>query len=402
MRKSGLKLPLAALATAMLAGVSLAGAASAATCGGDFSQWLEGVKAEAAKQGVSRAAIDAGLAGVAFDPQIVRRDRGQGVFQQSFLQFSDRMVSPDRMSRGAQMLKTHAALLARIEKQYGVPPEVLVAFWGLETDFGSDKGKFPIITSVATLAFDCRRPDFFRPELIDALRIVERGDLTPAEMVGDWAGEAGHMMMTPTDYYRYGVDYDGDGRRNVIASVPDAMASAANFLKGLGWRAGEPWLTEVKVPADMPWDQADLAIRHPRAKWVSWGVSGANGPLPADGLQASLHLPMGRFGPAFLVYANFDAFLGWNKAMVYSTTAAYYATRLAGAPKVGRGNGTVTPLSTEQVKELQTLLVRHGFSKETPDGRIGSATRSAVKLAQLKVGLPADSYPTVELIAKLR
>ncbi|MEJ1160306.1 lytic murein transglycosylase [Prosthecomicrobium sp. N25] len=370
--------------------------------GAEFPAWLQGVKAEAVRQGVPAPVADAALADVRFDPSIVRRDRGQGVFQQSFLQFSDRMVSADRMSRGTALLRTQAALLERIEARFGVPAPVLVAFWGLETDFGADKGKFPILTSLATLAYDCRRPDFFRPELIDALRIVARGDLTPAQMIGDWAGEQGHMMMTPTDYVAAAVDFDGDGRRNVIDSMPDALASGANLLVRFGWKRGEPWLTEVRVPAELPWDQADLAIRHPRSQWVAWGVKGAASPLPSDGQPASLLLPMGRFGPAFLAYPNFQAFLGWNKAFVYATTAAYYATRLAGAPPVGRGAGVPPPLTTDQVRQLQTLLVQRGFTAEKPDGRVGLATRSAVRAAQKRYGLPADSYPTADLIERLK
>lgn len=392
-----------ALAAAAVALASAGAAVAGPECQGglDFPRWLDGVRKEALAKGVSQKTVDAALAGVVFDPGIVKRDRGQGVFQQSFLQFSDRMVSSDRMNRGAALLKTHAALLGRIEQKFGVPAPVLVAFWGLETDFGADKGKFPILTSLATLAYDCRRPDFFRPELIDALKVIERGDLTPAEMVGDWAGEAGHMMITPTDYLNAAVDFDGDGRRDAIGSIPDALASGASLLVHFGWKRGEPWLTEVRVPAAMPWDQADLRIRHPRSQWAAWGVTGAAGPLAADGQPASLLLPMGRLGPAFLAYPNFQAFLGWNKAFVYATTAAYYATRLSGAPPVGRGAGVPTPLTTEQVKRLQTLLAQRGFSSEKVDGRVGLATRAAVKEAQKKYGLPADSYPTAELIEKL-
>jgi lytic murein transglycosylase len=296
----------------------------------------------------------------------------------------------------------HADLLARIEKRFGVPPAVLVAFWGLETDFGADKGKYPILTSLATLAHDCRRADYFRAELISSLAIVQKGDLQPQEMIGDWAGEAGHLMMSPVEYDKWGVDFDGDGRRNVIASLPDALASAASFLAGTGWKRGEPWLQEVRVPQAMDWSKAGLDIQLTRAEWARMGVSAASGRLPADGLKASLHLPMGRNGPAFLAYDNFQGFLTWNKAMVYSTTAAYYATRLAGAPAVGPGNGAVTPLTTDEVKELQTLLVRQGFSKDAPDGRIGTSTRAAVKQAQLRFGLPADAYPDAATLAALR
>lgn len=370
--------------------------------GAEFPTWLQGVRAEAVKSGIAAAAVERALAGVNFDPQIIRRDRGQGVFQQSFLQFSDRMVSKDRLARGPKLMAANADLLARIEKKYGVPGEVLVAFWGLETDFGSDKGKYPIIQSLATLSYDCRRADFFRPQLIAAIRLVARGDLTPEEMVGDWAGEAGHLMMSAGEYDKWGVDFDGDGKRNVIKSLPDAFASAAAFLAGAGWKRGEPWLEEVRVPTSMPWQESGMERQHTRAEWARWGITGVGKALPSDGMKASLHLPMGRNGPAFLAYDNFQVFLTWNKAMVYSTTAAYYAARLDGAPPVGRGNATVTPLTTEEVKELQTLLHKHGFSDEPADGRVGTVTREASREAEIKLGLPADGYPDQDLLAALR
>jgi lytic murein transglycosylase len=394
-----------AFAAVMLAAALGTAAAAPTNCqtSGSFERWLEGVKQEALSNGISRATLAAALPQMTYDAAIVRRDHGQGVFQQSFLQFSDRMVSRDRLTRGPQMMQRHAALFARVEKQYGVPAPVLTAFWALESDFGADNGKFSILRAVTTLAYDCRRPEFFRTQLFDALRILERGDLTVAEMVGDWAGELGPLQFTPSDYYKYAVDYDGDGKRDLIKSVPDLLASGANFLVGLGWTRGEPWLQEVRLPASLPWDQADLAIQQPRSQWVAWGVRSAHGTaLPSDSVPASLLLPMGRLGPAFLAYSNFKAFLGWNSAMVYATTAAYMATRLAGAPPIGRGNGTVVLLDTTQIRELQQLLVRLGFAKIEIDGKLGLATRSGIKAAQLKVGLPADSYPTAELIARLR
>ena len=390
-------------AALLLVATSLPAAADlACRKGQSFEAWLAGFKKQAEAAGVSRAAIEAGLAGVVFDPAIVRRDHGQGVFQQTFLQFSDRMVSPDRLSTGARLLQTHAAALRRIEAQYGVPGPVLVAFWGLETSFGTDMGKYRAPTAVATLAYDCRRTDMFTQELLDLLRIVDRGDLAPSEMIGDWAGELGHLMFTPTDLYTYAADGDGDGRRDVIRSIPDALATAANFLKGLGWRKGEPWLDEVRVPAEMDWSRSSPEIALGRGEWARMGVTRSDGsPLATGGPPAQLWLPMGRLGPAFLTYPNFQAYLGWNKAMVYSTTAAYYAMRLAGAPKVSRGRGEVKPLSTEEMKQLQALLVRRGFSTETPDGRLGNATRAAVRAAQMRLGLPADSYPTADLITAL-
>jgi lytic murein transglycosylase len=392
--------------TGLVAGVLLsaaAGPSQAANCQTQsFERWLDGVRQEAAAQGVSPSA-QAALNGLAFDPSVVRRDHGQGVFQQSFLQFSDRMAAGYRIQGGMAMIKRHADLFARIEKQYGVPAPVITAFWALESDFGSNNGKYPILRAVATLAYDCRRPQFFRTQLIDALRIIQRGDLRATEMIGDWAGELGPLQFTPSDYYKYAVDYDGDGRRDLIRSVPDLLASGANFLVGLGWKRDEPWLEEVRAGTKVPWDQASLATKHPRSQWAEWGVTYADGrPLPVDGLAASLLLPMGRLGPAFLAYDNFQAYLGWNASFVYSTTAAYLATRIAGAKPLHRGTPNIPVLSAGQVMELQQQLVRHGFLTAKPDGKLGLTTRASVRLAQMKLGLPADSYPTPELIEKLR
>jgi lytic murein transglycosylase len=389
----------------LAAALLVAAPAVAASCRNtaSFDRWLESFKQEAAAAGISRSTIASALDGMTFDPEIVRRDHGQGVFQQSFLQFSDRMASNSRIVDGKRLMQKHADLFSRVEQKYGVPAPVLVSFWALESDFGTNNGKFSVLRSVTTLAYDCRRPDFFRTQLMDALRIIERGDLTAREMIGDWAGELGGMQITPSDYFKYAVDFDGDGRRDAVHSVPDTIASAANFLAGLGWKRGQPWLQEVRVPSDLPWDQADLSIQLPRAKWASLGVTLADGrPLTADNLPASLLLLMGRNGPAFLAYPNFQAYLGWNSALVYSTTAAYLATRLNGAPPVRRGNGPVPTLSAGEIAELQRLLVKHGFADGEADGKLGLATRAGVRKAQMKLGLPADSYPTAELIARLR
>jgi lytic murein transglycosylase len=370
---------------------------------GSFEAWLAGFKKEAAAQGVSQRAISAALDGVTFDPAIIRRDSGQGVFQQSFQQFAGRMAGGGRYQIGLKQLKANAALLSRIEQRFGVPPPVVVALWGLESDYGAYKGGiYQIIKSVATLAYDCRRPDFFRKQLMGAVRIVERGDLRPEQMIGNWAGELGPTQFTPSDYFEHGVDFDGDGRVDMIHSVPDALASAANLLKSFGWQRGQPWLQEVRVAARIPWEESGLDKQHPRSQWVKWGVTAAHGQLPADNLPASLILPMGHLGPAFLAYPNFKAYIEWNAAIVYSTTAAYFATRLAGAPPFGPGNGQPVVLTTAQVQELQRLLIARRLLTGEADGRLGSATRAAVKQAQIKVGLPADAYPTAELIERLR
>jgi len=399
MRKTVLKVAAVAL------GAVLAGPALAASCQntGSYEAWLAQFKKDAAAQGISSKVIADASPSLTFDPVIIRRDHGQAVFNQTFLQFSDRMVGGARIPNGLAKIKQHAALFAEVEKEYGVPAPVLTAFWGLESDFGANFGKYKILSALATLAYDCRRPDFFRTQLFDALRIIEGGDQRVEDMIGDWAGEFGGMQFTASDYLKNAVDFDGDGRRDLINSVPDTIASAAKFLVSLGWRRSEPWLQEVHVPQNLPWQEADVNIQHPVSKWAAWGVKPAYGSLPSGDLPASLILPMGRHGPAFLAYPNFKAFLGWNSAMVYSTTVAYFATRLNGAPNVDHSGATaVVPLSTEQVINLQKLLIKQGYEGVgEPDGKIGNGTRNAVKEAQLKVGLPADSYPTGELIERL-
>ena len=395
----------AVLVATLLVGTMFAGPAAAQECHpeGSFKGWLESFKREAADAGISRQATAAGLRGIRFDPAIIRKDRSQGIFSQTFLKFSDRMVAQYRLDQGRGKLRKFKSMFGGIEQQFGVPGPVLSSFWGLETDYGANVGNGSTLNSLATLAYDCRRPDLFREQLFAALKIIDRGDLKPGEMRGPWAGELGQLQFLPMHYVEFGVDADRDGRVNLLKSSPDALASAAKYMAHLGWRRGEPWLREVTVPRKLPWDQADIAIKHPRSQWIRWGVKAAHGnTLPRDKLPASLLLPMGRNGPAFLAYENFDVYLEWNGSLVYSTTAAYFATRLAGAPRVGRGKAAVDSLSAAQTKQLQRALSQRGYDVGKIDGIIGRQTRAAVKDVQLKFGLPADSYPTVGLLSKLR
>ena len=262
-------------ASFLMATLLAAGQAAAATCRdpAGFEKWLDDIGQEAVAQGISPEAVKQGLSGVTFDQGIIRKDRGQGVFKQSFEQFAGRMVSPARLRGGATMLKRHAATLSRIEQRFGVPAPVLVAIWGLETDFGAVKGNHPVIRSVATLAYDCRRSDFFKAHFFDALRIVDSGDLTPAEMRGAGAGEMGQTQFMPSNYVKYAIDFDGDGRADLLHSPADVLASTANYLQGHGWVRGDDW--EPGSP-------------------------------------------------------NFEAIWAWNKSPVYSRTIAYYASKLAG------------------------------------------------------------------------
>jgi lytic murein transglycosylase len=370
---------------------------------GSFERWLADFRKEAQANAISRQTVAAALDGVSFDPNIVARDRKQSFFAQSFTAFSGKLISQNRVQTGIAKLREFHDLFVRVEREYGVPGPVIAAFWALESDFGGSMGNLPVLRSLATLAYDCRRPDRFRGELMDALRIIDRGDLTPSEMIGSWAGELGQTQFLPSHYFKYAVDYDGDGRRNLMRSVPDVVASTANFLVSLGWQRGQPWLEEVHAPTNLAWDQADLAIQHPRSAWAKWGVTAASGrALPADDLPASLVLPMGRFGPAFLAYPNFQVYLKWNQSLNYCLTAAHLAARLGGEQPFRHGSQPVADWSLPQLRELQQLLARRGFLVGEIDGKLGAATRTGVKAAQMKYGLPADSYPTGELLEHLR
>jgi lytic murein transglycosylase len=391
-------------ATAAPPAPAAAAAAAAAPCHttGAYDAWLAAFEREALAQKISQRAISAAAPHLVYDQKFINIDRGQRVFTQTFLEFSGRMAAAYRIQRGQQLIKTNAATFARIEQDFGVPAPVIVAFWGLESDFGANMGKYASLSAIATLAYDCRRSDRFRGQLFDAIRLIERGDLRPEDMIGSWAGELGQTQMMPSEYNQYGVDYDGDGKRDLIHSTPDVLGSTASYLKGLGWKKGDPWLTEVHVPANLPWDQADLSIQLPRSKWAGWGVTLADGkPLPADDLPASLLLPMGRLGPAFLAYPNFQVYLQWNNSLVYSTTAGYLATRIAGASALHHGSPPPA-LAFEEMKALQGMLARAGYDVGKIDGFAGLKTRQAVKAMQVKYGLPADSYPTAELLARMR
>jgi lytic murein transglycosylase len=387
---------------AMLAAGS--GAVAAEGCGNSargFDGFIAAFRQQAAAQGIGKRGLSA-LDGVQYDPAIIKKDRAQSVFSQSFLEFQARMVSAYRIKEGKALLARYQDLFDRIQKQYGVPGPVLIAFWALETDFGGFMGDFPTIPSLATLAWDCRRPDKFREQLMAALDLYDKGDLPLEDMKGAWAGEIGHTQFLPKEYDETAVDYDGDGHRNLRRSVPDAMASSAALLVKHGWKPNQPWLQEVTVPAELPWDQADVAIALPRAQWVKWGVKGVHDTVKADKFPATLLLPMGKDGPAFLAFENFTtAYLKWNESLVYSTTAAYLATRIAGDGPLDPGRREVHPLSYKQIIELQKILQAKGYDVGDIDGKLGRATRAAVKDVQIRMGWPADSYPTVEFLERL-
>jgi lytic murein transglycosylase len=371
---------------------------------GAFEPWLAAFKKEAAAKGISQDAMAAASPYLVLDQRIINIDRGQRFFAQNFLEMSDKMlVAAGRLPTGAAQMKKYQALFAREEKEFGVPASVITAFWGLESDFGAGQGKDQAIKSLATLAYDCRRSDMFRGHLFDALRLIERGDLRADEMIGSWAGELGQTQMMPSEYMAHAIDYDGDGRRNLIKSAADVIGSSGKYLVYLGWKRGEPWLQEVRVPENLPWKEADLGVQHPRSQWVAWGVTRADGKaLSNDNLPASVVLPVGRFGPAFLAYDNFQAYLKWNQSLNYSLTAAYYATRLDGAPPMNRGNANIPKISFDETRELQQHLEKRGYDVGRVDGVLGLKSRVAIRDMQIKFGLPADGWPTADLLTRVR
>ncbi|GGL75055.1 lytic murein transglycosylase [Wenxinia marina] len=370
-----------------------------APCGGDFRAFLDGVAGEAVAAGQDPATVEAFLAPLRLDESVLAADRRQGVFQRDFIDFSRRLISQNRLDTGRAMAERHDAIFDRIEAEYGVPRGVLLAFWAFETDYGQVQGDFNTANALATLAHDCRRPGLFRPQLIAAAELFAQGGMDH-QTTGAWAGEIGMVQMLPADILESGIDGDGDGVVSLKTSVADALLSGGHMLANLGWRAGEPWLVEVTVPADLDWMATGL--NHPRtvADWQALGVAGRAGPLPRTDLPARVLLPMGRNGPAFLAYPNFDVYFEWNQSLVYVTTAAYFATRLEGAPVYAAG--TPAPgLSGDEMMELQRRLEARGHDVGGVDGILGEKTREAVQAEQLRLGLPADAWPTRELLGAL-
>ncbi|WEX79211.1 lytic murein transglycosylase [Sinorhizobium numidicum] len=369
-------------------------------CGGDLATFLEDVKAEAVGKGVPADVVDRALAGAAIDQKVLSRDRAQGVFKQTFTEFSKRTVSKARLDIGAQKMKEYADVFARAESEFGIPAPVITAFWAMETDFGAVQGDFNTRNALVTLAHDCRRPEMFRPQLLAAIEMVQHGDLEPATTSGAWAGEIGQVQMLPEDIIAYGVDGDGDGHVNVKKSSPDAILTAAKFIQSLGFKAGQPWIQEVSVPQQLPWEKTGLQPGMTAGDWFALGVTPRDGDTSNSALEASLVLPQGRKGAAFLTYPNFNIYLEWNQSFIYTTSAAYFATRLAGAPPYQAGNPE-PGLADGEMKALQTRLQSLGHNVGKIDGILGSGTRAALQKEQLKLGLPADGWATPELLNAL-
>jgi lytic murein transglycosylase len=373
--------------------------APAPACGGDFEAWKQGVAAEARAAGVGQAGL-AALENATIDDKVLARDRAQGVFTQTFNQFSGRMISAYRLKLGKALLQKHADIFARAEQEYGVPGPIVTAFWALETDFGAVQGDFHTLNALVTLAHDCRRPQVFRPQLVPLLTLIDRGTV-PADVKGAWAGEIGQTQMLPIDYLADGVDGDGDGKVDLRNDVADVIMTTAKKLEMKGWRRGQPWVEEVRVPEIMDWSQTGRSNKLPLAQWSEWGVTRPDGsPLQDNGLKAGVVLPMGYKGPAFLSYDNYDVYLEWNQSATYALTAAVLATRFAGAPAYDPRNPD-PGLDRDGMKDLQTKLEARGYDVGTVDGILGTNTREAVRKEQQRLGLPVDGWPTAELLQRL-
>lgn len=383
---------------AALLALALATPAAAAPCDGDFGEFLSAMQAEAVAAGVPPDTAAAFFKGVRQDPKVLKADRAQGVFRKTFLDFSQSLISKQRLATARAKSDALNDIFTRAETEYGVSRGILLAFWAFETDFGQVQGNFNTRNALLTLAHDCRRPEIFQPQVLAAARLFAMDDFA-LDTSGAWAGEIGMVQMLPKDILERGVDGDGDGLILLKTSEADAILSGARMLQHHGWRAGEPWLAEVTLPEGFDWALTGLDTEKPSEDWAALGVTPRNGPL-APGLVGSILLPQGRKGPAFLVYPNYRVLFEWNKSFVYVTTAAYFATRIEGAKPYAAGSPDPA-LSPDQMTALQEKLAALGHDVGKIDGILGAGTRAAVQKEQARLGLPADGWPTPALLDAL-
>ncbi|WP_421718209.1 lytic murein transglycosylase [Algiphilus sp.] len=384
-------------------GAATAVAPSSARADSDFHDWLGQMRVQARAEGVSADTLDEALDPAAYLPEVIERDRAQPEFTRQIWEYLDTAVSDARIRNGRTQWDAHREAAAKASARYGIAPEILIAIWGMESNYGSHFGNFRTIDALATLGFDGRRSRFAQRELLAALKIIDDGDIDRDRMRGSWAGAMGHTQFLPSSFRAYAVDGDGDGRRDIWGSIPDVMASTAHYLDRAGWVEGEPWGAEVRLPSDFDYSLSGRDQRKPVAAWAQLGVRATDGdPLPALS-GAALLLPAGAKGPAFLVGRNFDAILRYNNATSYALGVGLLADRVAGRPGLQaawpRG---LSALTRREVKEMQTLLNRLGFDVGTPDGIVGPNTRSGLRAFQRQIGETPDAFPTAALLAALR
>ena len=374
-----------------------------------FQNWIAQFQAEARRAGVPDAVLATAFAGVTSpDESVLRAARYQPEFVRPIWEYLDSAVSSSRITNGMAALRDHAVALERIEQATGVSRFIVVAIWGMESSYGQVLQNRnivkPVIRSLATLAYaDERRRRFGREQLLAALRILQRGDTTADQMFGSWAGAMGHTQFIPTTYLAHSADYDGDGRSDIWQNIPDALYSAANYLRASGWVPGHTWGYEVQIPQGFDWRLADESTRRPLSQWAQLGIRRTGGrDFPRPGDEAKLIAPAGAGGPAFLMLRNFDVIKRYNNATSYAIAVGHLADRLKGlgAFQASWPRG-LQPLTRVQVRELQTLLTRRGFSTQGVDGRIGPNTRAAIRAFQASIGVVPDGYASTALLARL-
>ena len=371
-----------------------------------FDRCLANLKSTAAQQGVSAATFDRHTAGLEPDRSVLELLNFQPEFSTDIWDYLAGLVDDQRVEDGKAMLEEHRDLLARVSAEYGVDAETVVAIWGVESDYGRIFGKRPILASLSTLSCEGRRQSFFRGEFIATLKLLQAGDIQAEGLTGSWAGAFGHTQFIPSTYARIAVDFDGDGRRDLVGSIPDALASTANYLKRSNWRTGQPWGYEVKLPSGFNASLAGRTNRRPLSDWLGRGVERIDGgdiDLPGDTRSAVL-LPAGREGPAFLVFRNFDAIYSYNAAESYALAIALLSDRLRGGDGLVASWPTDDPgLSRVQRRELQTLLLERGHDIGEVDGLIGTNTRRAIVEEQRRLGInPADGRAGQSILRALR
>ncbi|GHA27099.1 murein transglycosylase [Devosia pacifica] len=368
------------------------------------SSFVAGLWPEAQAMGVSRQAFEASFAGYSPNPKVMELTRKQPEFSQTVADYINKRVTGSQVGRGQRMRSEWAQTLAGVEERYGVQAEVVLAIWGMETNFGSFMGGNNTIYALATLTQNGYRESFFRKELLTALRIVSDGHIQPSQMTGSWAGAMGHTQFMPSSFMQYAVDYSGDGTRDIWNSIPDALASTANYLRAHGWQAGETWGYEITVPNGFNFEQAEQAGKLSLAQWQALGVGRTNGrAFPRAGDTAEFYMPAGATGPKFLMLRNFDVIKRYNNSNSYALAVGHLADRILGT------GGFATPwpsgdfaLNSSQRADLQRLLSRNGFDAGPVDGRIGPKTRAAIRAYQRHVGLPVDGYASGLLLTRLR
>ncbi|MDT0635800.1 lytic murein transglycosylase [Salinisphaera sp. W335] len=368
-----------------------------------FEDWLVGFRGEARDRGIAAQTLTTALDGAEFLPRVIELDRSQPEFTRQIWDYLDTAVSDTRVETGRVRLAEHRDAIDAAADRYGIRPEILVAIWGLESNYGSNFGDTRTVDALATLAYDGRRRDFARKQLFAALEILDSGDISADRMRGSWAGAMGHTQFIPTSFQAYAVDGDGDGRRDIWGSIPDVMASTAHYLDEAGWDTGDPWGLEVRLPESFDYASADGRTRQSASDWAADGVRPASGGSLPQLDDAAIITPAGARGPAFLVGPNFRSILRYNNATSYALAVGRLADRIAGAgPLVAEWPRGLAAMSRDQIEEMQGLLNDAGFDAGTPDGVMGPNTRGALRAFQQSIGQIPDGFPTFALLERLR